>query len=115
MVTLLVQHGADVHAKNSVRRTTPRARAPLRSLRAARCNTHARACTFAVALVWDGAVPRRGALTRPSCVFLWRAQGGYTPLHYASTNGHASAVTALLNLGADVTAKDKVRPDVPPR
>ena len=47
---------------------------------------------------------------------LWRrvlTRGGapqleYTPLHKAAYNGHPELVRALVEAGADVTAKDKV-------
>ena len=32
---------------------------------------------------------------------------GWTGLHYASENGHESVVRALVELGADIDAKDK--------
>ena len=61
-------------------------------------------------------VASRGALTRrrrrcrrrrSRCV--GRTQGGWTPLHCAASEGHASVVRALLERGANVEAKDMVR------
>jgi len=37
-------------------------------------------------------------------------QIGYTPLLYAVQNGHTECARLLLNKGADVHAKDGVRP-----
>jgi hypothetical protein len=55
---------------------------------------------------------------------LGRAQKGDTPLHYAAYGSHLSICTALLEQGADITAKNEVcagslqhngRPTQPPR
>lgn len=40
---------------------------------------------------------------------LYYNQGGWTALHEAADNGHVAAVKMLLNYGADVNAKSKVR------
>ena len=36
-------------------------------------------------------------------------QDGCTPLHFAVAEGHAAVVEQLLDAGADMEAKDKVR------
>ena len=38
----------------------------------------------------------------------WAPQTGFTPLHLAADNGHASVVEHLLKAGADKEAKDPV-------
>jgi ankyrin repeat protein len=42
-----------------------------------------------------------------------RAQYDWAPLHYAAAEGHASVITLLLERGANMEAKTKVRRAAP--
>ena len=61
------------------------------------------------------ALLRSADAAAPSPLHVGRAQYGRTPLHIAAQYGHAAACTALLENGADVNAKEKVRALSPQR
>ena len=115
VVTLLLQRGADVHAKDMVRL---RGGASLRrsSERAAARNAPAQRAASALAQTCRFAHVGTGvashavnsvALTRRRrrrARWVGRAQHNCTPLHCAAFRGHAPVVTALLERGAHVGA-----------
>lgn len=58
----------------------------------------------------DDTMARIVNMLLPPCLQPCKSQDGTTPLHNATSSGHADCVQLLIEKGADVDAEDTVRP-----